>query len=46
MGHLVTLGKALLVGIVAGIAYAVGDHIVDVAWAKLFPSAPCGCGGH
>lgn len=41
-----TLGKALLVGVVAGIAYALGEKIVDVAWTKAFPNSPCGCGGH
>jgi hypothetical protein len=41
----VTLGKALLVGIVAGVAYALGEKIVDVAWTKVFPGSPCGCGG-
>lgn len=41
-----TLGKALLVGVVAGVAYALGSKLVDVAWTKVFPTSPCGCGGH
>jgi hypothetical protein len=41
----VSWGKILAAGVVAGIAYALGEKLVDVAWTKVFPSSPCGCGG-
>jgi hypothetical protein len=32
----VSWGKVLAAGLVAGIAYALGEKIVDVAWRRAF----------
>jgi hypothetical protein len=33
-----TWGKAIVAGLLAGIGYAVADHLVDVAWNRYVKS--------
>jgi hypothetical protein len=41
----VTWGKAIVAGLLAGIGYALADHLVDVAWARYVGRKKACCDG-